>query len=143
MPEEPEQFVRYSKTVSESDVCLFAGITGDLSPVHVNAEWMKRSEVGERIAHGGLTAGLMSAASSRWVERFHPDDVLLSYGYDRMRFVRPVRLGDAVTVTVSLRERRPDARQLVCDVEATNQHGDVVAVAQHILAQERKGSGDG
>ena len=56
--------VTFSKTVSESDVYLFAGITGDLSPNHVNAEFMKATPYGQRVAHGALIVGYMSAASS-------------------------------------------------------------------------------
>ena len=56
--------VSFSKTVSESDVYLFAGITGDLAPNHVNEEYMKRSGYGRRMAHGALVVGFMSTAST-------------------------------------------------------------------------------
>lgn len=137
-----DQVLEYAKTIAESDVYIFAGITGDFSPVHTNAVWMGQSKIGERIAHGVLTAGLMSAASSRWVDRFHPDEILLSYGYDRMRFIRPVRFGDTVTVTVTFREWDREKEHLVCDIEAMNQHGEVVAAAQHILAREKGDSSE-
>jgi acyl dehydratase len=122
----------FSKTISESDVYLFAGITGDLSPVHVNEARMAESEIGSRIAHGILVAGLMSAGSARWVADNCPDEVVLSYGYDRMRFVCPVRFGDTITIRVSFCDERDEGHQLVCDVEASNQHNQVVAVAQHL-----------
>ena len=90
------QTVRFSKTVSESDVYLFAGITGDLSPNHVNDEYMKDTPYGRRIAHGALMVGYMSAASSKLVENVpYP---IVSYGYDRIRFIRPCFLGDTITV---------------------------------------------
>lgn len=126
--------IEYRKTVSEADVYLFAGITGDFSPVHVDAQRMAESEVGERIAHGVLVTGLMSAASSRWCETYYPKDILLSYGYERVRFIRPVRFGDTIAISVVLSEERPDKRQLVCDVQARNQHGDVVGIATHLLS---------
>lgn len=56
--------VAFTKTVSESDVYLFAGITGDLSPNHVNEEYMKQSSYGRRMAHGALLVGFMSTAST-------------------------------------------------------------------------------
>ena len=61
--------VTFSKTVAESDVYLFAGITGDLAPNHVDAEYMKRSAYGRRIAHGALLVGYMSTASTRIIQR--------------------------------------------------------------------------
>lgn len=128
------QTVSYRKTISESDVYMFAGITGDFSPVHVDAQRMADTEFGERLAHGVLVTGLMSAASTRWVERFYPDDVLVSYGYDRIRYVRPVRFGDTITVTDTLVATRPEKRQLVCELEAVNQHGETVGVATHLLS---------
>lgn len=129
------QVAEFTKTVSESDVYLFAGLTGDFSPVHVDAERMGASPIGERIAHGVLVAGLMSAGSSKWCERFHPDEVLLSYGYDRMRFIRPVRFGDTITIRVEQADEQPDETQIRCSVTATNQHGDVVGAATHLLSR--------
>ena len=61
--------VRFSKTVSESDVYLFAGITGDLAPNHVDEEYMRATPYGRRIAHGALLIGFMSTASTMMVER--------------------------------------------------------------------------
>ena len=92
--------VSFSKTVSESDVYLFAGITGDLSPNHVDEEYMKRSGYGRRIAHGALIVGFMSTASSLAIadSRSSADETPVSLGYDRIRFLAPVYLGDTVTV---------------------------------------------
>ncbi|MDB5558058.1 MAG: MaoC-like dehydratase, partial [Enterovirga sp.] len=79
----------FTKTVSESDVYLYSGITGDFSPNHVNHEFMKDSRYGERVAHGTLLVGFMSAASARlFIGR------TVSMGYDRIRFTGPVRFGD-------------------------------------------------
>jgi len=90
--------VTFSKTVGESDVYLFAGITGDLSPVHTDHEFMKRnSPFGERIAHGVLVLGFTSAASTIAADRLmraHGWKSMASLGYDGIRFVAPVRIGD-------------------------------------------------
>ncbi len=120
-----------SRTVSESDVYLFAGITGDLSPVHTDAEYMRGSPIGERIAHGAYLLGLMSAASASWCRMAGFDS--LSYGYDRLRFIRPVRFGDTITVTFTPDSERPAKRQLIARLEARNQRGEVVGAALHIL----------
>lgn len=122
----------YSKTVSESDVYLFAGVTGDFSPVHVNASYAAaQPALGERVAHGALLLGLMSATSARWCEREGVD--ALSYGYDRLRFVRPVRFGDTITVSVAPDRELADVGRIETVVEAVNQDGVVVGAARHIL----------
>ena len=121
----------FSKTISESDVYGFAGITGDFYPVHIDAEYAATQPVGERVAHGVLLMGLMSTTAARWMLRESIDG--LSYGYDRVRFVRPVRFGDTVTVSYAKESESDDGRKLYANVEAHNQNGELVGVAQHIV----------
>ncbi len=128
--------VSFSKTVSESDVMLFAGISGDFSPNHVDEEFMKRSAFGRRIAHGALLVGYMSRTSSMIIEQFVPSDANetpVSVGYDRIRFLKPVFLGDTVTVHYTVEEIIPEKKRAVSKVEIHNQKGELVAVARHIL----------
>jgi 3-hydroxybutyryl-CoA dehydratase len=128
--------VRFSKTVSESDVYLFAGITGDLAPNHVDEEFMRRTPYGRRIAHGALLIGLMSTASTMMVERhggLDGEETPVSLGYDRIRFIAPVFLGDTITVTYTITETDPTRRRSKSKIEAVNQRGETVAVAEHIL----------
>ena len=128
--------VRFSKTVSESDVYLFAGITGDLAPNHVDEEFMRRTPYGRRIAHGALLIGYMSTASSMMVERhggLDGEETPVSLGYDRIRFTAPVFFGDTITVTYAIAETDPARRRSKSRIEATNQRGETVAVAEHIL----------
>ena len=84
--------VQFAKTVGESDVYLFAGITGDLSSNHVNEEVMQRSGYGRRIAHGALLIGFMSTTSTLMIEkarrRRQRTETPVSLGYDRIRFLR-------------------------------------------------------
>ena len=123
--------VRFSKTVGEFDVYLYAGITGDFSPNHVDEEYMKGTPYGQRIAHGVLMVGYMSTASTRILEGIpYP---CVSYGYDRIRFVKPVFIGDTITVEYRVAEKVPEKGQLLSQVTVTNQRGEVVAVATHIL----------
>ena len=125
--------VEFAKTIGESDIYLFAGITGDFSPNHVNAEYMKTTPFGGIIAHGVLVVGLMSTCSSKVLEYATSPRPAVSYGYDRIRFVKPVRVGDTVTVSYEIvAANAPDATTTAA-VSATNQHGEVVAVATHIL----------
>ncbi|MFC7395631.1 MaoC family dehydratase [Chelatococcus sp. GCM10030263] len=128
--------VRFAKTVSESDVYLFAGITGDFSGNHVNEEFMRTSAFGKRIAHGALMVGYMSTCSTMLIERSLEkgiDSTPVSLGYDRVRFVAPVFIGDTVTATYSVVEVDPERLRTRARIEVTNQRGETVAAAEHIL----------
>jgi 3-hydroxybutyryl-CoA dehydratase len=124
--------VTFSKTVGESDIYLFAGVSGDLGPNHVNEEYMRQTRFGRRIAHGVLIVAFMSTCSTRLIEQAG-NTPMVSYGYDRIRFVRPVFIGDTVTVTYVVATVDDEKGEIRSDVTATNQDGDVVAVATHIL----------
>jgi len=123
--------VAVRKTIGESDIYLFAGITGDLSPNHVDEEYMRTTTYGRRIAHGALLVGLMSQASTKIITDL--PGTIVSYGYDRVRFPAPCFIGDTVTVTYEIVEREPAARKTFARVTCTTQRGDVVAAATHIL----------
>ncbi|MBI4789969.1 MAG: MaoC family dehydratase N-terminal domain-containing protein [Chloroflexi bacterium] len=125
--------VTFSKTVSESDVYLFAGITGDLSPNHVNEEFMQRTRYGRRIAHGALLVGYMSNCSTAICARANtPNETPVSLGYDRIRFIAPVFIGDTITVTYRVAEIDAAKRESKADVRVTAR-GELCAVATHIL----------
>ena len=125
--------VEFAKTIGESDIYLFAGITGDLSPNHINAEYMKRTPYGGIIAHGALVVGLMSTCSTKVLDHATSRRPAVSYGYDRIRFVKPVRVGDTVTITYEVVTADAQESKTTAAVTATNQHGEVVAMATHIL----------
>jgi acyl dehydratase len=128
--------VTFSKTVAESDVYLFAGITGDLAPNHIDEVYMQRSAYGGRIAHGALMVGFMSTTSTRIIERIAADETSetpVSLGYDRIRFLKPVFINDTITVRYVIREIDVERRRSRADIKVVNQHGDTVAVAEHIL----------
>ncbi len=125
----------FSKTVSETDVYLFAGITGDFAPNHVDAAYMARSRYGRRMAHGALTVGYMSTASSLAIQRCRddPHETPVSLGYDRIRFLGAVFMGDTITVEYTVRAIDTKRRRSTAEVRVTNQDGALVAVADHIL----------
>ncbi len=125
--------VTFSKTVTESDVYLFAGITGDLAPIHVDEEHMRKTRYGRRIAHGALAVGLMSNTSTRVLEGV--PGTWVSYGYDRVRFPAPLFIGDTVTVAYEIVDRNAEERKTFARVTCTTQTGAVVAAATHILKQ--------
>jgi len=128
--------VQISKTVAESDLYLFAEITGDFSPNHVDEEFMRRSLYKRRIAHGALVVGFMSSASSSFVAKFagtKAERLAVSLGYDRIRFIAPVFIGDTLTVGYTIVALDESRRRTTADIVVTNQAGESVAVAQHIL----------
>lgn len=122
---------RVSRTVSESDVYLFAGISGDLDPNHVDEEYCRGTSFGHRIAHGALILGYTSAASTQILHAF--DRPMVSVGYDRVRFLKPVYFGDTVTVDYEIAELQPEKERVLSKIEVTNQRGELVAVATHVM----------
>jgi acyl dehydratase len=124
--------VSFSKTISESDVYGFAGISGDFSPNHVDHEYMSHTRYGQRIAHGVLTMALMSTCSTKLIDSLgNPPTV--SYGYDRVRFVGPVFIGDTLTARYTVVEVVDDGDRTLAEVTVHNQRGELVSVATHIL----------
>lgn len=128
--------VSFGKTVGESDVYTFAGVTGDFSGNHVDDAFMKNSKYGQRIAHGALLVGYMSTASTMMIERSLSkgiDCTPVSLGYDRVRFLAPVFFGDSIRVTYTISEIEEERRRTRAKVEVRNQRGELVAVAEHLL----------
>ena len=98
----PGDSVTFAKTVGETDIYLFAGITGDFAVNHVNEQYMARSKFGRRIAHGVLVLGFASTCSSMMIEKCHGtagDETAVSLGYDKVRFLGAVYIGDTLTLT--------------------------------------------
>ena len=126
----------FAKTVSESDIYLFAGITGDLSPNHVNLEYMKKTSYGRRIAHGALLVGYMSTACSLLLQQYpgtENDATPVSLGYDNVRFIKPVFINDTITVNYTVEEFDGERNRSLSNVVIVNQNDETVAVAKHIL----------
>lgn len=131
------QEVTFSKTVGEADVYLFAGITGDFFANHVNEDVMSRSKYKHRIAHGALLVGFMSTGSTRIIETFGTSALAtvtpVSLGYDRIRFLAAVLIGDTITVRYRVSRVVPEAARSYGEVTIVNQHGTEVAVAEHVM----------
>ena len=126
--------VSFSKTVGEFDVYQFAGISGDFAPNHVNRAYMEKSSYGKLMAHGALLVGYMSTASTMAIAHCRDgDETPVSLGYDRIRFLLPVFLGDTITVRYTVSEVDVDRRRSNASIEVYNQDEALVAVATHIL----------
>ena len=122
---------RVSKTVSESDVYMFAGITGDFDQNHVDEEFCKKTSFGHRIAHGALLIGYTSAASTQILHAF--DRPMVTLGYDRIRFLKPVYFGDTITVDYEITDVVPEKERILSRIEVSNQRGELVMVATHVM----------
>ena len=124
----------FTKTVSESDVYQFAGITGDFSPNHVNKAYMEKSSYGRLMAHGALIVGFMSTVSTQIIAHSREaEETPVSVGYDKVRFLKPVFLGDTITVAYTVSEIDVVRRRSTAGIKVTNQNDELVAVASHIL----------
>ena len=125
---------QFTKTVSESDVYQFAGITGDFSPNHINKVYMENSSFGRLMAHGALLVGFMSTVSTLAIAHCREaDETPVAVGFDRIRFLKPVFLGDTVTTTYRFSSIDPEKRKSKAKIEVKNQNCQLVAVAEHIL----------
>jgi 3-hydroxybutyryl-CoA dehydratase len=133
--------VTCAKTVGESDVYLFAGITGDLSPNHVDEVAMAGTQYGGRIAHGALLVGYMSRASTMIADKCEAlmrGHYPVSLGYDRVRFLEAVKIGDTITITYRIVSADSERMRTVADVNLHNQAGTLCAVASHIMRWLRR-----
>ena len=129
LPLEVGNSCTFTKTISESDVYLFGGITGDYSQMHFNEAFMKTTKYGTRI----VTFALGSTASTLIQQKYESPIPSASYGYDHLRFTAPVYFGDTLTATYTVCEVDEEAMKTYADVIVTNQDGTVVCVAKHIL----------
>jgi len=137
------QHYTFAKTVGETEVSLFAGITGDFSDTHVNDQYMQEhSNLGGRIAHGALLVGFMSTASTISIAHvIHKEglsDFPVSSGYDKIRFLKPVKLGDTVTVHYTVIRVDKERGRSIAKVEVVNQRNETVAVGEHVMRWAKK-----
>jgi len=113
----------YSKTITETDVYLFAGITGDSNPVHVNEVYAKDSVFKGRVVHGMLTASFISTVLGTHLPG--PGSI---YAKQDIKFLAPVFFNDTITATVTVKEKIEEKSRVILSCKVTNQDGvDVVA----------------
>jgi 3-hydroxybutyryl-CoA dehydratase len=110
-----------TKTIEQADVDAFAAVTGDHNPVHVDEEFAKTTRFGRRIAHGMLTASLISSVLANKL----PGEGSIYLGQS-LKFVAPVFPGDAITARVTVKEIREDKPILTLTTICSNQHGEIV-----------------
>ncbi len=130
--------VSYGRTITETDFVVHAGHTGDFFPHHMDAEFMKTQAFGQRIAHGTMVFSIGVGLTANVI-----NPVAFSYGYDRLRFVKPVFIGDTIRTrtTIAAKEddpKRADMGRVFERTEVINQRDEVVLVTDHIYIVERK-----
>ena len=127
------------RTVTETDIVIHAGQSGDFFPHHMDEEWCKTQPFKKRIAHGTLIFTIAVGLTAHVI-----NEVAMTYGYDRLRFIKPVFIGDTIkaTVTISnIKEHKKPGFGLVTElVEVINQHGEVVMICEHVLLVHKKAS---
>jgi acyl dehydratase len=127
------------RTITETDIVMHAGQTGDFYPHHMDAEWCKTQDFKQRIAHGTLIFSV--AVGQTATSEINPE--AFSYGYDRLRFIRPVFIGDTLVARCTIKDKRDDPKRpahgvVVELVESINQKGETVLAAEHLLLVRRR-----
>lgn len=129
----------FGRTLTQDDFVRHAGETGDFFPHHLDAEWCKTQPFKRPIAHGTLTFAIGVGMTAELI-----NPVAISYGYDRLRFLKPVHAGDTIRSVVTISEKKdhkaPGFGIVTEHLEVVNQRGEVVLVADHLLRVEKRAS---
>lgn len=124
------------RTITETDIVLHAGQSGDFYPHHMDAEWCATQPFKQRIAHGTLT---FTIGVGQTAGEINP--LAMTYGYERLRFPKPVFIGDTIRTKVTIAEKRdhkrPDYGIVVEKLEVINQRGECVMACEHLLLVKR------
>ena len=122
----------FSKTISESDVYLYAGVTGDFNPAHINEEYARKTFFKTRIVHGMLAAGLLSTVMAMRLPG--PGSI---YVRQELNFLAPIRIGDTVTARVEVIEIMSEKKQLRLRTTCSTQDGTLVLDGEAIISPPR------
>jgi len=126
------QSAQFSKTIAESDVYLFAGITGDFNPAHVDEEYAKKTFFETRVVHGMLTASFISTIIGTMLPG--PGSI---YVGQKVNFLAPVKIGDTITTTAEVTELLTEKKHARLKTYCTNQDGTVVIDGQAVVSPPR------
>jgi len=116
---------RFTKTISEYDVYNFAGISGDFNAVHIDKEYAKKTMFKDRIAHGILSAGLISAVIGSKL----PGEGTI-YLSQSTKFLKPVYFGDTITAIVTVVGKEIEKNKVLLKTECINQNGNTILVGE-------------
>ena len=115
----------FSKTITEADILLYAGVSGDTNPLHLDAEYAGKTRFGRRIAHGMLTAGLISTVIGTKLPG--PGAIYLG---QTLQFLKPVYIGNTITATVTLETYDRDRGRMTLSTVCRNEEGDEVITGE-------------
>jgi Acyl dehydratase len=118
--------VSHMKTVTETDIGMFAGVSGDFNPVHMCEEYAKKTFFGGRIAHGVIAIGLISAAMTKLPG-------LVIFLSDSNKFLAPVRIGDSITATAEVIKAKKDKGIITLKTACANQKGETIVEGEWML----------
>jgi len=128
------------RTITETDIVIHAGQSGDFFPHHMDEEWCRKQPFGKRIAHGTLIFTVAVGLTINEVNEYS-----MTYGYERLRFIKPVFINDTIRVQVTIKDKKPHKRPeygLVTElVECFNQHNELVMLCEHLLLVKRENMG--
>lgn len=135
-----EEYVSPGRTVTEADIVIFAGLSGDYNVLHTDAEFMKTSIFGERIAHGLLGLAIQSGLLARTMRPY----ATLAFLGLRWKFKGPIKIGDTIRVKAKVMEKRETSKQdrgiITLQRQVVNQQGEVVQEGETDVMVERRGS---
>lgn len=123
-----DQTASYSKTLTEKELVLFAAVSGDVNPLHLDADFAAGTPFKERIAHGAWTSSLISAALAQ--ELPGPGSVYIS---QEISFRLPVKLGDTVTIKLVVTDKKTRGNRITINTSAVNQHGKTIAKGSAVV----------
>lgn len=125
------------RTITETDIVMHAGQTGDFFPHHMDAEWCKTQPFKQRMAHGTLIFSVAVGLTAN-----HINELAMTYGYEKLRFTKPVFIGDTIKVKITITElkdhKKPGFGLVTEKVETFNQNQELVMVCEHILLAKKK-----
>lgn len=134
------EFESPGRTVTEADITLFAGLSGDYNPLHVNEEYCKTTIFGGRIAHGPLVYAI--AAGLLFQLHLYDDTLIAFLGFEDLRFTKPVKPGDTIHARIKVLEKRetsrPDRGIMRRRLQVLNQRGEVVQEGIQAFMLKRK-----
>jgi 3-hydroxybutyryl-CoA dehydratase len=125
------QEASFAKTITEADILLFAAVSGDTNPVHLDAVHAAGTRFGQRVAHGLLTGSLISAVLGTKLPG--PGSIFLSQTF---KFLKPVHIGDTITATVKVTSIRQDKPVITLAARCVNQHGESVLEGESVVLFE-------
>lgn len=134
------EFESPARTVTEADITLFAGLSGDYNPLHVNEEYCKQTQFGSRIAHGPLVYAI--AAGLLFQLHLYDDTLIAFLGFENLKFTNPVKPGDTIHARIKVLEKRETSRAdrgvMKRQLEVLNQRGEVVQEGIQAFLLKRK-----